>query len=380
MAAPDIVDIDSHVLEPPDLWTERIEPRYRDRALRMELDERGWEYLCVDNARHHGYFLDGGIFGRTGAGTGERPMEEYLAPGKVSYEEGRPLGAYDPIEQVKVLDQRGIETVFLYPTLGLTWETVCPDAGLALACARVYNDWISEFCRSNPSRLNSIAHIPTRDIQGAVDEVKRVVQLGCRGVMVYGRGANGKSYGDPHFDPLWSVCQELDIPVALHATGNPLYAGNEMYPQADHSVTWWVYMWASEDVKIGFTSFFQGGVFERFPGFKLVVLETGCAWLPHWLERMDGYFGLFGSTTEMKLSPSEYFQRQCWIDMEPDEGLAPWAVGQLGSDRFMWAGDFPHSDSSADPVNELKELLKDLPKPDQRKIFGENAVGLYGLG
>ncbi|MCH9037354.1 MAG: hypothetical protein IH860_08590, partial [Chloroflexi bacterium] len=73
MNATKVVDIDSHVLEPPDLWIKNIEPRFRDRALRFELDDNGWEYMCVDNARHHGYFLDGGIFGRAGAGQPNRP-------------------------------------------------------------------------------------------------------------------------------------------------------------------------------------------------------------------------------------------------------------------------------------------------------------------
>ena len=87
-----LIDIDSHVLEPPDLWVENIEAKYKDRALRFEKDENGWEYMCVDNAHHHGYFLDGGIFGRAGAGQPDRPhpIEDYLTPGKVGYAEGRP--------------------------------------------------------------------------------------------------------------------------------------------------------------------------------------------------------------------------------------------------------------------------------------------------
>lgn len=379
MNATKVVDIDSHVLEPPDLWIKNIEPRFRDRALRFELDDNGWEYMCVDNAHHSGYFLDGGIFGRAGAGMPTRPLGDYLTPGQVSYVEGRPPGSYDPHEHLKVLDQRGIDTVILYPTLGLTWETVCPDAELALAYARVYNDWIIEFCRTDPSRLACVAHIPVRDVEGAADEVRRTHRLGCKGIMVYGRPTNDIPYGDPYFDPLWSVCQELDMPVSLHATGNPRCFGNELYPQADHTVTWWVYMWASEDVKLGFTTFFQGGVFERFPGFKLVVTESGSGWLAHWLERMDEYYKLFGFTTNMKMTPTEYFKRQCWIDMEPEEKGALNAIEVIGADRFLWAGDFPHSDSSADPLGELMENLSPLSEEDRRKIVGENAVELYKL-
>ena len=123
----------------------------------------------------------------------------------------------------------------------------------------------------------------------------------------------------------------------------------------------------------------RGGVFERFPGFKLVVTESGSGWLPHWLERMDEYFEIFGFTTGMKMKPTDYFKRQCWIDMEPEEKEAHRPIELLGADKFLWAGDFPHSDSSADPVGELKENLSSLPEADQHKIMGENAIALYGL-
>ena len=102
MAITRMIDIDSHVLEPPDLWINNLEPRYKDRALRFEVDEKGWEYMCVDNSQYHGYFLDGGIFGRAGAGQpgSTRPIEDYLVPGMVTYDEGRPAGAYDPDEHI----------------------------------------------------------------------------------------------------------------------------------------------------------------------------------------------------------------------------------------------------------------------------------------
>ena len=146
---------------------------------------------------------------------------------------------------------------------------------------------------------------------------------------------------------------------------------NELYPQSDHTVTWWVYMWAAEDVKLGFTSFFQGGVFERFPGFKLVVTESGSGWLPHWLERMDEYYELFGFTTGMKMEAGRSISNgsagSIW-SRRRRKPIAP--IELLGADRFLWAGDFPHSDSSADPVGELKENLSSLAESDPAEDHG----------
>ncbi|MEE9247971.1 MAG: amidohydrolase family protein, partial [Dehalococcoidia bacterium] len=90
-------------------------------------------------------------------------------------------------------------------------------------------------------------------------------------------------------------------------------------------------------------------------------------------------FSFLGFTTSMKLKPSEYFYRQCWIDMDPDDELGPGTIRLLGADKVMWAYDYPHSDSPLDPVKNLKEILKDLPEQDQQKVAGGNAIALYKL-
>ena len=128
-----------------------------------------------------------------------------------------------------------------------------------------------------------------------------------------------------------------------------------------------------------FVSFFQGAVFDRYPELKLVVLEADCAWMPWLLHRMDEIRDVIGFTAPMQLRPSEYFQRQCWISMEPDDELALDAITHLGADKLVWAYDFPHSDSGTDPVANLKETLKDLSPENQHKIMARNAIELYQL-
>ena len=128
-----------------------------------------------------------------------------------------------------------------------------------------------------------------------------------------------------------------------------------------------------------FTSLFNEAVFENFPSLKVVILESGIGWLVFWLERMEEKFKINGFTTPMKQSPTEYFQRQCWFAMDPDERLAKFSIETLGADKFLWAYDYPHSDSILNPVKELKENLAPLPIDDQNKVFGENAIELYKL-
>ena len=102
-------------------------------------------------------------------------------------------------------------------------------------------------------------------------------------------------------------------------------------------------------------------------------------WLAFWLDRMDQKYEVNGFTTPMKIQPSEYFRRQVWIAMEPDERLAQFSIETLGADKFFWAYDYTHSDSVTEPLSKLKETLAPLPEASQRMVAGENAIALYGL-
>ena len=98
----------------------------------------------------------------------------------------------------------------------------------------------------------------------------------------------------------------------------------------------------STDVVYAFTTMQAGGGLERFPNLKIVMLETGCGWIAHWLDRMDEYYERLAWDTPMKLKPSEYFVRQCYISMEPDEKTVVTMAQIVGADKIMWASDYPH--------------------------------------
>jgi len=106
---------------------------------------------------------------------------------------------------------------------------------------------------------------------------------------------------------------------------------------------------------------------------------TGAGWIAHWLERLDAKYRLLKAYTPLSLKPSEYFQRQCWISVEPDEETTPMMVELLGEDRFIWASDYPHVDASMGALETLKARIQRLPAELQQKILGNNAARLYGL-
>ena len=121
------------------------------------------------------------------------------------------------------------------------------------------------------------------------------------------------------------------------------------------------------------------GVFERFPRLKYVILESGAGWVAHWLERLDGKYKIGGMFSPLMEPPSVYFDRQCFVSVEPDEKTTPAMVELLGEDRFIWASDFPHVDAEYGVVAELKENIERMPESAQRKLLGENAIEVYGL-
>lgn len=372
-----IVDIDSHVAEPINLITdEYLEPQYRDRGLRIKKDEDGLEYLEI--AGQKSKFEQGGVLAQDVGGFG-KDLRPFVTPGEIDYEEGTHPAAVDPHARIKFMDEEGVDVTFLYPTPGIRWEAEMKDGELAEAYCRAYNNWLVDFCKPYPDRLIPVAHISLIDVDEAVKELKRTAKLGMKGSMIYSWPVNGKAYGDPYFDPFWAETQELDMPVAIHPVTNLDFPGAKYYPVGYTDGLWYITLMTYPDMLIGFTQFFQGAILERFPRLKLVVLEEGATWLPHWLNRMDDRYERAWFSTQMKLKPSEYFQRQCWIDFEPDEDLIAPTIKLLGADKFAWASDFPHTDGFPDTVAKVKERIKELPQRDQEMILGENALKIYNV-
>ncbi len=371
-----IVDADGHILEPKDLWQTYLEPRYRDRALRIETDDKGFEHWVV-NGKPYDYRY--GVFGDMGA-IGKK-LERYFTPGQVTYDEGRALfpGGGDPHERVKLLDAEGIDKVLLYPSLGITWEGGCDDAELAQAYCRAYNNWLLDFCSHYPDCLYAIAHISLMDPELGAKELERSVKAGAKGAMLRAYPSGDRPYGHPDNDVFWATAQDLGVPVGLHIGGNGRLAGHELFDITFGAGTWWIYNMFAVDVQIGLMSLMHGGVFQRYPGLTVALLESGCGWVGYWLDRMDETYRHMGFSTPLDEQPSEYFKRQCIITMDPDEALGPATVRHVGAQCFMWDSDYPHSDGHMNAVAEIREAVAELPQADQRMILGDNAAKAYHL-
>ena len=211
------VDADGHILEPPDLWETYLEPKYRDRALRIVKDEEGLEELEIAGKRSQ---MSRRGFPSTLGAMGDPDLKAMQLDPERTYLAEAPYGSMDPAERLKVLDAEGIDAVILYTTVGLLWEVEVEDPDLAQAYSRAYNRWICEFA-SHSDRLVPAAHISLSDPVAAAKELERAVGEGARSAYVAPFTHDAKPLGHPDHDPVFAAAQDLDIPFAIHPTFEP---------------------------------------------------------------------------------------------------------------------------------------------------------------
>ncbi len=368
------IDGDGHVLEPEWLWREYLEERYRDRALCIRTDADGLEYLELDGRPSER--TTKGVLGLLGA-MGDLSVKR--GPDR-RYMDHIPFGAGDPQERLELLDKENLRKALLYPTIGLLWECEVDDPKITVAYQRAYNRWIADFCRTSVGRLVPIAHLSLIDVEAAVSELERAVTDGCRGAWVAPFNHNRKPHGHPDHDALYAKCCELDVPIAIHPTYEPVWAIPTRFRHMGREREYFYNVMARQGSQQAFLSFFTMGTLERFPSLKLGVLEVGCGWIGSFLDRMDAVYQTISSKgVGIKRPPSEYFRRQCFISADPDETAAPYIIDHVGADCFMWATDYPHPDHPGTWVRALERFVKPLSEETRVKVLGGNVTRLYGL-
>ena len=374
------IDCDGHILEAPDLWEKYLEPQYRDRAIRIKKDDEGWEYFEFDNKpsrlSQRGF---PGILGAMG-------HPDIVPSPERTFLDGAPFGSMDPKERIERLEGEGLAKAILYPTIGLLWECEVEDPEISAAYCRAYNRWIVDFCSESGGRLVPIAHLSGTDPAEAAKELERAVKDGCKGAFFAPFTWTRKSHGHPDYDAVWATAQDLDVPIAIHPTFEPvkfshLSRFDELVPTEPIDFSWYLDVLVAQGMQQAFVSLFHYGVFERFPKVKAVVLESQAGWIGYLLDRMDAVFeGPLAHSTQLKERPSFYFKRQCWISADPDEKALQRLIEFVGSEKFFWASDFPHPDHSDQYIPALKRLVTPLPEAARQQVIGANVAEVYKLG
>jgi predicted TIM-barrel fold metal-dependent hydrolase len=364
-----VVDCDSHVMEPADLWQRYLEPKYRDRAIRIEKRD-GIEHLVIGEQS----VLAGMLAGLGGAH--KDPSQLFM--GGLSYADGCEPASYDPKERARLLDSWGVDRGVLFPTIGiLPFPT--EDTELATAYCRAYNRWQQDFFESARDRVVPIALVNFHDVDEAVRELKHCIASGFRGVFVPPEVVDGRRLGDPHFDPIWRLCEEAGIPGCLHVIVRftPGTAAFSSWHLTRPGPVFTFGLGATGQMIPALAAMVTDLVFERFPKLKIVSVEAGCGYAAYLMDRLDEKWSRFRGTMVRK--PSDYIRSNCYFVAEPEERTIGAMLDLVGEDKILWGSDYPHIDSNLEAPNQIRAAIRDLSPARQAAVLGENAKALFGF-
>ena len=364
-----VLSSDSHVFEPPDLWTTRIDAAYRDRAPRMRRVD-GVDQLVIEDGR----FLSGiGLISNAGA--------RFEAPETISGSgrfEDVHRGGYDPGQHLRDMRLDGVAGEVLYPSQGLFYFKV-PDPGLTSAIFRAYNDWLADFCSADPARLKGIAMVNLDDVSEGVRELERAARRGFGGAMIAEYPLEDRRYDHPEYEPFWAAAAALEMPLSLHTAtrrqGKIRGAGERTLRDASSRSTKAFYP------ALSMCDMIFSGVFERHPRLTLAIVEFELSWAPHILTSMDYTYRERHEEAIHRfkdgMRPSDFFHRNVVLSFQED------AIGirlrdAIGVDNMMWGSDYPHSESTFPRSRQiLTEILAGVPEDEQARIVGGNTARVY---
>jgi predicted TIM-barrel fold metal-dependent hydrolase len=370
-----LLDADSHVSEPLNLWQERLPAKYRDIAPRMMTEYEGkpgaWWHIEQDRPPHN-------VILGFGANKSLEELQQLLK--SFSYA-GAHRGGWDPAQRVKDMDQDGVAGDVLYTTLGFRMFWI-KDGGFQRACFQVYNDWLAEFCSISPKRLKGLGLISLYDPKQAAEDLANCAKNGLAGAIIWASPPEELPFHSEVYDPFWAVAQELGMPLSLHE-----FAGLKWVDWDSNAKKRTIAAAInSQEVEQTFATMIFSGVLERFPRLRVVSAELNCGWLAYYLRRMDERFEARGArvhghafSTRLTMKPSEYFRRQLYATFIDDAfGVAH--RHDIGVENILWSSDFPHSATFWPHSREkIAQDFQGVGEEDKRKILSANTAKLYGF-
>ena len=339
------VDCDMHIMEPMNLFDKYLDPKFKERVTSSVRRQDGGSTGMRGRPL---WYFDGTPTSNDGNTSQYNrirgPLVSKRANKNVMFAVER---GYDAEAQVMGMAMEGIDIAVLFPTSGLSFlARDNMDPQFSNAICRAYNDWLYEFCQHSPDQLKMAAMLPMHDVNLACAELLRCVdKYGAVGAFVRPNYLNGRYWHSNYWDPLYGMLQELGVPMCFHegtgsyySTIEPRFGENRfMRHVASHST----------EMQLALIALMLGGIFEFYPKLRIAFLEAQSWWVPGLLGRIEWDLRQHHDSDApyLKLSPLEYWKRNCFSAIESGENEVGSVVELLGgADNICVSSDFPHFD------------------------------------
>ena len=361
---------------PADLWMTRLPASLRDRAPHIEERDGLAVWVC-----------DGKVWG---SWAGKQLGQEQLTRPKPLYNAFDRGGIIDQsarrpaVAELRLadMDRDGVQTQVIF---GPIFQMSTDDSALRVACYRVYNDWLMEFCAAAPNRLIGVPMLPETP-DGATEELLRLASKGgVRQVTLMIANIKPK-LDDPAWEKLWTALEDTGIILSWHIT---VFVGKPGDRVAGKTAS------VFENTKFFMANFlepfvdlFAWGILERHPKLRLVMAEAGTGWLPWLVEELDYRHWRLWEAKEfwadkggiaLETKPSELFKRQIYATFQEDH-VAMSLIPFFGDGHLLWASDYPHPDSVwPNSRAAIERQMRNLSPEMRQKLTHDNAAHLYAL-
>ena len=384
MSRYNIVSADVHITEPPDIWENHLPAKHQEHAPKLVKDHEGgdaWLYAGASNPDPIGLTTTPG-----------KKFEEFRWHG-VTYDSVRP-GCFNGKARLEDMDIDGIDAEIIFPpqrTIGHWLGN--PDEELVLAGVDAYNAFAFDEFAVDPKRQFPMFQIPSLGVERAIEYVRKAKDKGAKGVVLscWPSGGDTLSAED---DPFWAACVEADLPVTIHIS----LVGREARIKAQKAGSV-----ATQGVKKGAPNanqraiggmagvfsavppiigqFIFQGVFDRFPTLRVLLIETGVGWIPHFIEQLDDRYWRNRGWGEITIAepPSYYWYRNFAATFMMDV-IGIQIRHAVGVENMMWSTDYPHHGCDWPYSRKvISESFTGVDQAERAKILAENAVKYWRL-
>jgi len=381
-----VFDADNHYYEATDAFTRHLDKSMRKRAMQWATID-GKERLLVGGAINR--FIPNPTFdpvSKPGA------LSEFFRAKAGAGDMRAAFGELDPISErpeyrsrdarLKVMDEQGLESVFMLPTLGVGMEASLEhDPPALLAAFRAFNRWLDEDWGYNfEERIFTPPYISLVDVDWAVEELEHAIEHDARIVLMRPGSVAGlprrRTPGDPAHDRFWTRVNEVGITVAVHGGDSSYAAYEQLWGLTGEVESFRIpvlkRLLSASPIRDFISSLFADHLFERFPNVRLATIETGSDWVKPLLKKLKSL--AVQLPDEFTVDPVEIFNTNIWVSPFFEDDVVA-LVNLVGADRVVFGSDFPHAEGLAEPTAFIKEL-DGVPDADVRKIMYGNARAL----